>query len=520
MRFVKVNCASTPQTLKNPERNCVACTKIRIDTCNEAKKNNKKLNHALDSEYLFKYTNGKLKRRFSVMNIIKIIKNEASAWYNALNKKNTSAACAVVCAFGMALLFNVNFSFAYSAFFNGTELGFVPGRSYVQSCIDSINAEFSEYVSGEDIISGSVVYTPAIIRKNAFTDKAALAENIKSTSDVMIKAFAVEVDGKAFAALESNAEAESVLNTIMSVYKTDASTEISFDENVCVLNEYVPASILMSAPDALERLGGYTTVYNTVTTAEKTTIALFCEENGLDQQYLKDLNPDLSDNIAAKTEIIIPVYKPVITVVSTDTVSYETPVPFAEQVTEDNSMYQGSEKILRAGVNGTDSVTEKIVRTNGKVAVRTVLSTVRTCEPTSQLRAVGTMERPDYMGTGSFIRPYYGTISSRFGSRRSGNHTGVDFCGNRGDAIIAADNGTVIFSGWSGGYGKVIKIDHHNGYITYYAHCNSLDVNEGDVVKKGQKIATVGSTGNSTGPHVHFEIRYNDEVLNPMNYVN
>lgn len=119
----------------------------------------------------------------------------------------------------------------------------------------------------------------------------------------------------------------------------------------------------------------------------------------------------------------------------------------------------------------------------------------------------------------SLIRPISGTITSRFGSRGRSTHTGLDIATNRGTAIKAVAAGTVTYSGWKGSYGNLIIITHGNGVQTYYAHCDKLYVTAGTKVSQGQKIAAVGSTGNSTGPHLHLEIRVNGVAQNPQNYL-
>lgn len=122
--------------------------------------------------------------------------------------------------------------------------------------------------------------------------------------------------------------------------------------------------------------------------------------------------------------------------------------------------------------------------------------------------------------SGQFMRPLTsGTITSKYGRRSSGFHTGLDLAAPKGTPIYASDAGTVVYSGSRGGYGYMIIIDHGNGYQTYYAHCSALYVSSGATVSKGQNIAAVGSTGNSTGPHLHFEIRLNGSTLNPQNYI-
>ena len=118
------------------------------------------------------------------------------------------------------------------------------------------------------------------------------------------------------------------------------------------------------------------------------------------------------------------------------------------------------------------------------------------------------------VGTASFMWPVasYVYISSRFGLRvhpitgETKSHTGLDIASNMGTTVYAADNGTITLAGWNGGYGNCIMIDHGNGYVTLYGHLSSLGVSEGQSVSKGDTIGQVGSTGNSTGPHLHFEV--------------
>jgi murein DD-endopeptidase MepM/ murein hydrolase activator NlpD len=98
-------------------------------------------------------------------------------------------------------------------------------------------------------------------------------------------------------------------------------------------------------------------------------------------------------------------------------------------------------------------------------------------------------------------------------------HEGIDMSGASGTPIIAADGGTVITAGWYQGYGLAVIIDHQNGYKTLYGHCSTLAVSVGDKVYQGQHIANVGSTGNSTGPHLHFEIWINGTKVDPEPYI-
>ena len=122
----------------------------------------------------------------------------------------------------------------------------------------------------------------------------------------------------------------------------------------------------------------------------------------------------------------------------------------------------------------------------------------------------------------NLIKPISGIITSRFGvssSIRSSRHTCLDIAASTGTKIKAAAGGTVTFSGYKGSYGYMVVINHGNGVETYYGHCSKLYVTAGQQVNQGDVIAAVGNTGNSTGPHLHLEIRVNGVAYNPQNYL-
>ena len=128
-------------------------------------------------------------------------------------------------------------------------------------------------------------------------------------------------------------------------------------------------------------------------------------------------------------------------------------------------------------------------------------------------------------GTGQLMYPTIGEVTSNFGWRvhpilgTERFHAGIDFGADYGSLIYASARGRVIYADWYGGYGNSVIIDHGNGMTTLYAHCSELYVKDGDVVERGQPIAAVGSTGFSTGPHLHFELRANGEPIDPAAYL-
>ncbi len=142
----------------------------------------------------------------------------------------------------------------------------------------------------------------------------------------------------------------------------------------------------------------------------------------------------------------------------------------------------------------------------------------------SQIRGMQNQNKIS-LGTGRYIWPVHGPITSYFGNRvhpilrKRKYHSGLDISSPQGRSIIAADSGVVIFSGRNGGYGNMLIVDHGGGYSTLYAHCSFILAQCGQTVAKGQEIAKVGTTGLSTGPHLHFEVRKNGVPVDPLGFL-
>ena len=140
-----------------------------------------------------------------------------------------------------------------------------------------------------------------------------------------------------------------------------------------------------------------------------------------------------------------------------------------------------------------------------------------------QLKTIEAKGNPSFLPT---MWAHLGKINNEFGYRRnpfSGRgyefHAGMDIDGNRGDLVAVPANGTVITAGWEGGYGNLIEVDHGNGLTTRYGHLSRIGVQVGDTIQRGQLIGLIGSTGRSTGPHLHYEVRLNDKPINPRRFL-
>lgn len=204
------------------------------------------------------------------------------------------------------------------------------------------------------------------------------------------------------------------------------------------------------------------------------------------------------------------------TEVLTETVT----IPFETTVLKTDTLFVGEKAIKTEGKNGMRTVVKSKTLKDGKIIKETVISDRIEAAPVTEVISEGTKPRPEGVGTGSFSLPLSEIqVSSYFGPRWNRKHAGIDFAEETGAQILAADSGTVIFSGVCEGYGNLIIIDHKNSFKTYYAHASVLYAKAGTAVHKGEVIAEVGSTGNSTGPHLHFEIRKDDVPQDPADYL-
>ena len=152
----------------------------------------------------------------------------------------------------------------------------------------------------------------------------------------------------------------------------------------------------------------------------------------------------------------------------------------------------------------------------------TVAGLYKEKKPVYKTKKPNTSKTYDYSNSAlgiALIQPVTGTITSRFGRRSSGQHTGLDIANSTGTPIQAVADGTVTYAAYRGTLGRLVVIQHTNSVETYYAHCSKLYVSAGQQVKQGDVIAAVGSTGNSTGPHLHLEIRVNGVAKNPQYYL-
>ena len=197
-----------------------------------------------------------------------------------------------------------------------------------------------------------------------------------------------------------------------------------------------------------------------------------------------------------------------------EALTFTRPVPAPVEERADPTLLPGETRVLQDGSDGLEAVTERL---DGDGSGE-VIASVTVAEPVSKVIAVGAGSGQE-AAAGRFQWPCRGPVTSPFGARNifgtEDFHRGTDIAAPLGTEIRAAAAGTVCLAGEQGSYGNLVQVDHGNGYVTCYAHCSELLVNEGDRVEQGQIVALVGTTGRSTGPHCHFEIRWQGEPFDP-----
>lgn len=303
-----------------------------------------------------------------------------------------------------------------------------------------------------------------------------------------------------------------------------------FNEEIIVRNVYVKQEDILNEAAAEEKLLMPKCEVVEYTLADGDNIWDLAMQYDTTMERIMELNPEIEDETKMQIGEVIKLEKmtPVLSITTVEEATFKQLIPTEIQYVEFSHLYKGQTQVYQQGSDGLKEVTVAVTKVNGEEVSRESVSENILSEPVITVIGYGAKEKPvedvvvTSSGSGNLIHPLKGsgTISSGYGSRWGGFHKGIDFAASAGTPIYAAAGGKVIYSGYnSGGYGNLIIIEHSNGYQTYYAHCSRLYANVGDSVSKGQRIAGVGSTGDSTGNHLHFEVRKNGTPVNPSNYL-
>lgn len=461
----------------------------------------------------------------SKSNIIKFEKNRSYGNGNSLPPKPT-----IIAILGIAIIIFAIWGFtnknAQEVFVGEASVGIINDKEITAEELTKTAIAKLQKELGTDIeVNEEIILKPVHASKKEIVSTEYALSEITKNYTFKVGATAILVDDKEIAIVKNEEEAKAVLNAIASKYITEGATQVSeptFLQNVELKEKFISEEDITQKETAISLLDVNSEQGQKYSIKAGDTLYGIAINADMTMEELLKLNPDLTEDsmlkIGQEINLVVPV--PLLSVVTYEQAVYTEAIPKKVETVNNNNEYKTYRKVITAGADGSKEVTAKITKINGIEDSREVISEKVLVEPTVEKVEVGTLNTPPKKAIGSFIYPVSGArLSSGFGARWGTTHKGIDLACAAGTPIKASDGGTVVFSGWGNGYGNMVKIDHGNGFYTVYGHNSKNAVSVGQKVAQGEVIAYVGSTGNSTGNHVHFEVIKNGVHQNPINYL-
>jgi murein DD-endopeptidase MepM/ murein hydrolase activator NlpD len=412
---------------------------------------------------------------------------------------------------------------------NGETVGIVKSVQNGKSLIQKVLEKKGTLVGSTAKTHDQIEYSSARVNEEY---KELTEEELSQKLTPYIEGVELKVEGKPLFILPNQEAADSLLKAYQEMYaKVDESnqvTSISFEEEVTTEGVEAPLEKVVSLQQALEKLKLGNVTREEYEIQKDDSWWLIARKNDLLTNEVLAANPGttLDSVIKPGEKIFIERVSPYLTVVSEGIQIEKETIPFDVVTKSDATLDSGKTKVTQSGSDGEKEIKYSYVKKNDKIISKNVLDEKVLKKAVDQVVAKGAQRTQvavaSSRGSGQssgFIVPYNGRINSYYGYRGGEFHTGIDYGGSVGNPYVAAGSGTVVSAGWNGNYGYSIVINHGNGIQTRYAHSSKLLVTAGQTVSKGQTIGLIGSTGRSSGPHLHFEVIVNGDHVNPMSYL-
>lgn len=430
----------------------------------------------------------------------------------------------MICGIG---LFFKNNTIALEVTVDDKVVSYVKNERNFASAVTQVEKNLASTLGKNYCMYTAPEYRFVLVRKNELTDEENLyVQAYRAVTEEIGNHYGLYVDGELVAATEREETIQTVLNELKAPFETGAENErVEFVSNVEIRNGLFAPSDMIDI-HALRQLFAGATDPQYYTIEEDDYLSDIVEKTGVSRKMLYYLNPDLDETR------LIPGHKLVISepdvylgVKVVRTISYTESISYTTKRIASDDLYLNQTKVKVSGEKGERAITAEVTYIDGEKTETRILSSKVTKKPVTRELYVGTKKYPtsfsSLAGTSPFIHPLGRgcIITSYMGDGRG--HKGMDltWSGAYGRPIYASAGGTVIYSGWDGAYGKVVRIRHSSGFVTVYSHNSENLVSVGEYVAQGQQIARIGSTGRSTGPHLHFEIRINGSPVNPYSYI-
>ncbi|WP_350343642.1 peptidoglycan DD-metalloendopeptidase family protein [Proteinivorax tanatarense] len=408
------------------------------------------------------------------------------------------------------------------------QVGMIREKDELVKIINHLN-DIESNKMGFDVAIEQDFSTERTFAWNPDVHPAQLQQQISSLASYEAAGTIVKVDGEPVVLVESRDVAEQILEEVTQFYIEEIQGELVADPEIVSDIEF--DSIVADPKDIMDYETAKATLVQgtereeTYTVSRGDSLWSIAEEADMDVEELEKANPDMDpEMIKLGQEISLVVAEPALEVAHQEKVVREETIEYSTETKETSDLLRGQTRVATSGKNGIKENTYIIKRVNGKIVEEEKVESEVVKEPVTRVVERGTSSASSNApaSSGDFLWPISsgGRITSRFGPRGGGFHNGVDIAASPGTPIVAAESGRVVTSTYHGSYGNHVVIDHGNGYKTLYAHNSRNAVSVGDTVSRGQTIGYVGTTGRTTGPHVHFEIHRNGQRINPLNYFN
>ena len=411
---------------------------------------------------------------------------------------------------------------AYQVYLGEESIGVIRSEQEALSIMEDIKKDLSNTYKVEVVLDNELSFKPTHAKDSVVVAKDDLKETIESRINFLVAGYSLTINDEEVALVKTKEEADFILDTIKEPYLAKVAgevKEVKFLEEVEIIKKEIPLNKISITNDVIEyiKIGEEEIKTHVVEVGESFwTIAMIYDTT---VEELISANPERNPSkLKPGDEVALLVPTSKLTVETIEEVEYTEKTDYEVVVENDASMYTNQKKVKKEGQEGLSKIVASAVRQNGILVEKKIINEVVIEAPVSELVVKGTKEVPKTMATGIFMMPTRGRLSSTYGSRWGRMHRGIDIAASTGTPIYAADGGTVTISKYNGALGNMIEIDHGNGIRTRYGHASKLVVKAGTKVYKGQHIANVGNTGNSTGPHLHLEVLINGVQVNPSKY--
>lgn len=402
--------------------------------------------------------------------------------------------------------------------------------SLIESKISGISASRNLNVTpAAGVLSEDVTEAPVTEIPETVTQVVTLASSDRKNGT---EAVGIYIDGELAGCVKDGAELKAKLDArLEQIKKEPGIIDAEYKNSIEFIKDFYPEEKISDTKSVMEYLTAETPEV-TYTGVEGDSLYWIAEDHGITIDELLDMNPELAEDpdvFSAGTVVTIARKSQNLPVVVTKEIEEKTVVPYDTKIIDSEFLERGESELIREGVNG-ESLSRFRIKYDGDIETARELISVQVVEPAvDEEIAVGIMlaqteAQPAYedtvlRGSGQFMWPVDGgEISDVFISDR--NHKGLDIAAPPGTGIYAAADGKVIAAGWNtGGYGYFVMIDHGDGFATLYAHMSRVIAKNGTEIKRGELIGEIGSTGDSTGPHLHFEVREKNICRDPAAYL-